>query len=342
MEQYLLGGYTRSINDGLYMAAFNTETGVFEHKSQIAPLSQPTYLCLDETKQLLFSVMATPEKSGVALFTRHHDHWHYQSQCLTTKVPGCHLLYHDLTQTLYVANYHEGSLDTYRYQAEQGTLSPLERIEHQGSSVHPNQNQSHVHFVGTNAQRTHLYVCDLGMDVVFVYQIQLDGTLIEQQRFAVPAGMGPRHLVMHPSLPLVYILGELDNSLLVAHLQADGSLMVGTKLNLLTEIPEDVEPASAAIRISTDGKFLYCSTRFVNVLTVLSLEQPDAPRCIQQVDTVGIVPRDFCLSTTEDYVLIAHQNTHHISVFARNHHTGQVTFLNHDFEAAECVCILPM
>lgn len=342
MEHYILGGYTRSINDGLYAATFNAETGQFLDKTQIAPLSQPTYCCLDNQHQRLFSVMTENNQSGVAVFQRQDNQWNFQTQCFTTKIPGCHLVYHDLTQTLYVANYHEGSLDTYRYEAENGKLIPLERIEHHGSSIHPNQDKAHVHFVGTNHQQTHLYVCDLGMDVVFVYQIQLDGTLLEQQRLSVPAGMGPRHLVMHPTLPLVYILGELDNSLLVAHLQTDGSLVIGHQFNLFETIPNDIEPASAAIRISKDGRFLYCSTRFIDVLTVFSLENPEVPQCIQQIETGGVVPRDFCLSPKEDYVLIAHQNTHRISVFKRDADTGKVTFQHNDFEAPECVCILPL
>ncbi|MEY4050686.1 MAG: hypothetical protein RL262_1520 [Bacteroidota bacterium] len=71
-------------------------------------------------------------------------------------------------------------------------------IYHKGSSQHPTrQTQAHAHFACFDAVTNKLLVCDLGLDQVKVYSIQINNdsfNAIEQQIISLPAGSGPRHI----------------------------------------------------------------------------------------------------------------------------------------------------
>jgi 6-phosphogluconolactonase len=77
--------------------------------------------------------------------------------------------------------------------------------------------------------------------------------------FRCEKGSGPRHLVVHPEEPYIYVLTELSSELLVLKLDKNGFEFMSKK-SLLPE-GEDQKKWGAAIRISKDGNFIYASNR---------------------------------------------------------------------------------
>lgn len=72
-----------------------------------------------------------------------------------------------------------------------------------------------------------------------------------------------RHLVFHPTKSLAYLFGELDSTVSVlSYDETDGSF---TELQKVSTLPADYDAfnGGAAIRISSDGSFLYASNREV-------------------------------------------------------------------------------
>ena len=339
-ETYILGGYTKGRNQGISSLDFDPVTGHFSEPQLIAKLNQPTFLAYAKESGTLFALHRGQEESGLVAFRHQGKDWQEVSRLLNTKIPGCHLAVHEASQTVYVANYHEGSVDSYHY--DQAVLSPFERHEHVGSSVHPNQASAHIHFVGLNPEGDLLYVCDLGSDKLYVYDVTpSSGALSLVQTFTCPPGTGPRHLVFHPSQNLVYVIGELANSLLTLALDSRGQLSLVHEQALLN--PEYLESAaSAAIRISQDGRFLYTSSRFHDVICVFSLADPKQPLKIQEIASGGKIPRDFVLSQDQTYLLVPHQDSDHIAVFSRDADSGLVSFIEAETLAPECVCIYPI
>eukprot|EP00050_Salpingoeca_kvevrii_P006621 m.290555 g.290555 ORF g.290555 m.290555 type:complete len:392 (-) comp12317_c0_seq1:23-1198(-) len=68
------------------------------------------------------------------------------------------------------------------------------------------QGESHAHMVCPSGK--FLYVCDLGLNVVRQYDASL--TLLSEVHSA--PGAGPRHMVMHPTQPLAFVVNELNNT----------------------------------------------------------------------------------------------------------------------------------
>ena len=71
-------------------------------------------------------------------------------------------------------------------------------VHHKGSSQHPTrQTQAHAHCACFDTQSNKLLVCDLGLDQVIVYSVQINNysfNAIEEQIITLPAGSGPRHI----------------------------------------------------------------------------------------------------------------------------------------------------
>lgn len=337
-QSFILGGYTKRVNKGIHSIEFNADNGTFGASQLIAELDGPTYVGLSQAKDLLFAIDKEDDQGGIAAFEKDENgQWQSLTSAYGEYGSGCHVSYREESQTVYVSNYHAGVVEV--FQLEGFTLTLVQTVEHSGSSVHPNQTSSHVHFAGLNAKQDLLFVCDLGTDYVHTYKVDRDGLLSLSSEIKLAAGTGPRHLVLNNKEDYAYIIGELNNTTTVASVDSDGKLtVVETQVN----IPQDkVESsAGAAIRLTKDNRFLYVSTRFHNVITVYQISEDGSSLTkVQEIDTEGEIPRDFTLDETEEYLLVAHQDTDHLSVFERSTESGELTFVNNSALAEECVCI---
>src|SRR5690606_31966951 len=110
-----------------------------------------------------------------------------------------------------------------------------------------------------------VYASDLGIDKIMIYKV--DGESGALAPAATPfvsseAGAGPRHFVVHPTIPYAYSVEELSNTVAVYKVdEATGSLTSQGRLAMLSEEIESEQNTAADIHISKDGKFLYASNR---------------------------------------------------------------------------------
>ena len=85
-------------------------------------------------------------------------------------------------------------------------------------------------------------VPDLGTDAVLTYSLGTDGKLVEKEelRFSTAPGAGPRHLRVHPDGRHLFVLDELDSTLMVLRLDGRSLVPVSTVSTLGTgSFPED-------------------------------------------------------------------------------------------------------
>lgn len=334
METLVLGGYTRRENKGLSTVELNTKTHKLENVKLVAELESPTYV--EAIGDFAFSIIKEDDWAGVALLEKNENGYQLVSTAMTQGVnPPCYLWFDRSRQLVYSANYHQGFFEVTRLTDE--GLEIVNSIQHEGSSVHENQKGPHVHFTQMDLADEYLLVCDLGTDEVYTYRVKEDGQVSEHSRYKAQAGFGPRHLVQHPTLPIVYVLGELSNELSVCRYE-NGEL---THLQTVSLLPTDFNEwsAAAAIRLSRDGKFVYASNRGHDSIVVYEVSQETGlVTPIQWVDTQGKTPRDFNFNKTEDYIIVGHQDDDVLSLFTRNQETGLLTLVDKTI-APECVCV---
>lgn len=171
-----------------------------------------------------------------------------------------------------------------------------------------------------------MFVCDLGLDRVFQYDLT-DGVQPGCHPFAqLNSGAGTRHAAVSADGRFLYVAGELDCSVSVfAHDAPRGSLAV---VQTLPSVPEaDISTSQPAeIILSRDGRFLYVTNRgheSVGIFAVNSQTGRLAPA--GHVATSGNTPRHIALSQDGLFAFVANQLSGELVVFAVDLANGALT-----------------
>jgi 6-phosphogluconolactonase len=217
---------------------------------------------------------------------------------------------------------------------------PSQTIQHVGSGPNKSrQEKPHVHSVNISPDNKNLYVADLGTDIVTNYAFdEATGKLSKVQEMSVKAGSGPRHIAFHPNLPLMYVIQEMAG-IITQFSVKDGML---TKVEEVSTLPKDFkgENSCADIHFSPDGKFLYGSNRFYDMIVTFAVdEQTGKLTQLSQTSVKGKVPRNFGITPDGKYLLVANQETDNIVIFERDAKTGALKDLNLELKISMPVCI---
>lgn len=337
--ELLLGTYTRRVSDGIYTIELNTETQALENLSLLAEVGSPTYLDTNEDKSIIYTIVNENDEGGIASLVKQADGTYTRKdQVMAAGAPPCYVAYDKNRELIYTANYHKGEVAVYKTDAE-GNLELTDVDAHSGSSVHENQDAPHAHYTNLTPDEKYMVACDLGTDEVYTYEVSADGKLSEAARLEVAPGTGPRHLIFHPTLDIAYIFGELSSDVVVVSYDADtGKFEI---LQTISTIPADHTSfnGGAAIRISSDGKFVYASNRGHDSLAIFETDTDGKLTLVNYTPTEGETPRDFNLDPSEKYIIVGHQDSDNLTLFERNAEDGTLTLLEKDVEAPEVVCI---
>ena len=243
-------------------------------------------------------------------------------------------IHHENNNTISISNIHE----------------PI-NIYHKGSSQHPiRQTQAHAHCAFFDIQSNKLLVCDLGLDQVKVYSIQINNdsfNAIEQQIILLPAGSGPRHICFDDNYSYGFIINELTGAVTTIKHSAEKNeyeIKGNFDETETKSVNIDTDLGAAAIRVSKDGKFIYTSMRSDNTIRLFELD-PIAENLnyIASYPTGGLTPRDFTIDATGKWLLVAHQDSDTISIFNVNSYNGTLSFHKtvNNIESPVCLAWLP-
>ena len=153
---------------------------------------------------------------------------------------------------VFVANYGGGTVAVLPV-LEDGSLGPAVDVESPGENPH---------LIRADLDNEHVYVPCLGSDLVALLDFDVNNGQLEPRVDALlPSGTGPRHLELHPSLPVAYVIGELGDSLTTFDVAPDGAL---TNPVAISTLPGGVDPSSsncADLHLHPSERFLYGSNR---------------------------------------------------------------------------------
>src|SRR5690625_109211 len=337
--QLLLGTYTRRVSEGIYSAVINPVTNQLDEVSLLAEVGSPTYLDTNEDKSIIYSVINENDKGGIVSLVKQDDgSYQRHTEAVADGAAPCYVAYDANRQYVYTLNYHKGEVAVYKTDVS-GNLELLDTVAHTGSSTHENQDSPHVHYSDLSPDENFVIVCDLGTDELYTYEVTEEGKLEEVARLKVAPGTGPRHIVFSPTLDVAYLFGELSSDVLV--LDYNPTTGEFTEKQTISTIPEEHTGfnGGAAIRISSDGKFVYASNRGHDSIVIYETDDEGKLTLLGYTPTEGETPRDFNLDETEEYLVVGHQDTDNLTLFERNQEDGTLTLLQKDIEAPEVVCV---
>jgi len=328
-----IGTYTEPLphvagrGEGIYTYHIDLENDGFTPVGLTTVVSNPTYLALNSARTRLYAVQEA-DGDGAAVFALAADQSGKLTLLNSQPVMGgapAHLILDRDERHVIVANYGGGNVSVHPLLAD-GRLGGMSHgVQHEGYSVNAaRQEAPHAHGVALDRSGDYLFVADLGIDKVMVYRLEAGELLPHDPPFAqVHAGAGPRHLAVHPNNRFVYVVNELDSTVVV-FTHHEGVLQWRQTLSAL---PEDWAGESwcAAIRIAPSGRYLYASNRGHDSIAIFACDEESGElTALGHEPTQGAAPRDFALTPDGDYLLAANQDTDTVIFFGVDAENGQL------------------
>ena len=324
----LIGTYTWRDAEGIYRGRFDDETGTFETLGLAVAADSPAFLA--PRGDMLYAVNEQRE-GGVSAFRRTGVDLEFVNAQPSGGSLPCHLSVG--TDWVAVANYGSGTVALFPTADDDGRLLPIaDSRQHRGAGPDADRQESaHAHEV--YALGSTLIVPDLGTDKVHRYRVD-SGRLADDGHTALPSGSGPRHVELHASLPRLYVLNELDNTV---------DALTWPELEPVQRIdtlPDDFANASttAELQITPDGRWLYASNRGHDSIVSFAIDARGHLHSPEWVPTRGQHPRHFCLDPSNNWVIVLNQDSDNVVVYRLN--AGRPTDIACETAAPTPVCLL--
>ena len=247
-------------------------------------------------------------------------------------------------QCVIAANYGGGSVGAWPIRAD-GSLGALTALlQHHGSSVDPKRQEGpHAHSVGFDIANRHAFCADLGLDKLFIYQLEPKTAALttnDPPFAALKPGAGPRHFAMDPTGRHLYAINELNNTITAFDYDAShGALEESQTVSTLPDKFTSLNTA-AEIAIHPSGKFLYGSNRGHDSLVVYAVDETTGKlTLVEHQSTLGKTPRAFGIDPTGNFLLVANQASDNIVIFRIDPKTGRLKATGQTLETPSPVCV---
>jgi 6-phosphogluconolactonase len=327
---------------GIYSATFDPRTGTLGAPTLAVEADNPSYLALHPSGKYLYVANEVGDWKGDKQFPQTGAISAYAidptgklkliNQLSSHGADPCHVSLTAGGKHVLVANYSGGTVASYLV-GPGGELKEGSVVKDAGDhGPHKNQDAAHAHFVTEGPKPGLVYVADLGLDKILLYDLDAVGKLVPHaaQPFAtLPPGSGPRHLAIHPSGTLLLTNAELTSAIGVFKRDPDtGALSPPALPKTLATVPPSHKGRSdnAALQLSRDGRFAYVSNRGHDSITVFAVNAATGKlTTVQTVPSGGKEPRDFQLDPTGAFILVGHQISDEVVVFRVDPRTGKLT-----------------
>ncbi len=321
------GGYTEGNEHGILVFDFVTEKGNLDLITEADAGPNPSYFCFSDSYDLVYAlneVMNFRGEPGGAVTTLRYNSENRQIEKLDELlVPYGGPCYISLSADggfLLLANYSSGSVAVVQLDESGIPVSVTDSILYEVKE----QEVSHPHMIMHDPDGELIYVTDLGLDRIMIYDLDTNtGKLeqIENGEVYLPEGTGPRHFVFNKNGSIMYLINELGSTIMVFNVDENGGLQL---VQTLPTTGADFTGRNhcADIHISNDGQFLYGSNRGENTIVVFKIMEDGKLSFAGNISCGGDWPRNFVIDPSGKYLLVGNQRSDEISVFRIDDKTG--------------------
>ncbi len=353
MFAYVGSRTTRERNargEGLSVYAVDPASAALERIQLLGDLVNPSYLALNHDGSLLYAVHG--DRSEVSAFrvdraSGRLTHLHTQD---TQGRNPVHLALTADGGSLLLSNHlgdsPAGGTLVRLPVGPDGRLEPVAQRLGMPGPIGPHRvEQPHAkpHFNPLDPAGRFVLVPDKGLDRVFSFAVGADGSLgPEPAATAVlREGSGPRHLACHPSLPMAYVVGELDSSVTACRYDAaTGALQ---PCQVLPSLPEEFTGNSRAAGIAVDaaGHTLYLSNRGHDSIAAWRIDATAGRlRWLGATPSGGRTPRFFTLTPDGRWMFVLNEDSDSLVLFAVDPATGALSDTGTRTHCGSPVCMV--
>jgi len=342
-----IGTYNSPKSEGIYRAEFDASTGELSAPVLAVKAPDPSFLAVHPSQKFLYAVNESGEGtvSAYAIDPKTGDLTYLNQQSSKGKAP-CHLIVDKPGTHVLVANYTGGNASVIAIGPDGKLGETTGFAQHLPITSPEGKMKSPLgHSVNLDRAGRYAFVCDAGIDGVFIYRYDQErGTLVPNDPSVgtVPANAAPRHFAFHPNGKHAYAINESALSISVFDYNPHtGSL---TPTQVVSTVPEGVDRtgySTAEIVVHPSGKFVYGSNRGHDTIAAFKVnpENGQLTSIGQQAAGSMKVPRNFNIDPTGQFALVEGQETDNIVIFRINADSGEFEPTGKSVTVGKPVCI---
>lgn len=326
-EIIYVGTFSERGSKGIYVMEFDRASGNSSIIQTIKSKESPNFLAIGPQGRFLYSAnsqgleqmpdwgsvssYAIDQKTG--MLTSINDQPSYGKG-------ACHISVYPGGKWIFVSNYGDGIFSILPVTQEGKIGASSQRMQLKGSSIDPKrQTGPHTHSVIPTADGTRVYVSDLGIDKVLIYNFDILRGMVtpaKQPFFNVSKGAGPRHFIIHQNGELAFLAEEISSTLKVFKVNPnDGSL---TSIFRRSTIPADFLEYNkvADIHLNPTGTNVYVSNRGHNSIAIFDvIAETGKVKFRRTVPCGGDTPRNFMIDPYGRFMMVANQKSDNLVLF---------------------------
>lgn len=329
--KFLVGTYTNAGGPGA--GILDCDKGSLRLVSACRAIDNPGYLVITSDKKTVYAAASfgKDEKGAVASYRLEGDMLTPLSLQPTGGTSCCHVTLSEDERFLYASNYNTGNLAVFPVQ--DGYIMPREQlIRHSGASmaVPDRQEAAHVHQAIFQPNTNRLFVCDLGLDEVVIYNRDEEtGHLIKDVSIPCAPGCGPRHLIFDGETRF-YLGCELSNE--VMHFEfINGEWKC---LETISTLPDDFTGENTVAAVRKYKNYLFISNRGCHSACRFLIGKDGCLSDKTVIPVSGNFPRDLW-PLDKDSLLVANQLSGTVELIEKGKTTAEI-------DVGGAICVIPL
>jgi 6-phosphogluconolactonase len=338
------GTYTEGTQKGLFIFDLDREAGTYKLVSGNEAGPNPSYFCLSGKNGFIYAANEVENFNGVkgggVTALSYDAKTGVAKKIGELAVPNGGPAYIAISPSddyLFLANYSGGSVAVVKLNDKGIPVSVTDNIVYKGGEG----TVSHAHMVSFDPSGKRVYVTDLGLDRIVIYNFDAAAGKLNQIPNGIadlPKGSGPRHFVFNADGSRLYVINELNSTITFFRVNMTGELQ---KVQTVSTLREGFKGKSycADIHLGKNDKFLYGSNRGENTIVTFQVG-PDGKLILAgHASCGGDWPRNFVIDPSGKYLLVGNQNSGNIAMFSIDEKTGLPTGPSREYKIAAPVCL---
>jgi len=347
-----VGTQTTGGSKGIYAYRWDAAKGEIAQIGLAAQTESPTFLALSPNKKYLYAANEVDtfngmKGGGVSSFSVDAKAGKLTAiNSVSAKGPGtCHVAVDKTGRAVFCANYSGGSAASFHVKAGGVLTDAVSFFQYEGHGPREEQEMAHAHRATVTPDNKYVLVNDLGLDCIHIYMLDAATAKLTPHHppeWKSEPGTGPRALRFHPNGKWAYCVLELSSE--VAALSWDAHAGTLTTVQTISLVPEGYagkKPHASEIVLDRSGRFAYASDRFDDVLVSFRID-PATGKLTKLGSSKygGKTPRHIALDPTEQWLLVANQDSDNISVVKRDAKTGLLAESAKQFPIVKPQCLV--
>ena len=322
-EHYVayVGTYTHGTSKGIHIYDVDVEEGLLFLR-RVVPVNNSSYLTTSRNGRFLYTIA----DEGVEAFRIEEDGDLTAINAIDIDgMRGCHLSTSINGKYLFVAGYHDGKVTVVHTHREGQLGRLLDGVFHRGQgAINERCFRPHVCCVRITPDDKFLCAVDEALDQIVIYKINpVSEKLAPVDILRMGREVAPRRIHFSKDGNFAYVLCQITNTIRVYHyyLWKDKPMFEQIQEVSTLSNARDPHDAASSLRLSYDGKYVFCSTA-----------GDDSVGCFVIDQETGLLTKVFALPISGDYPkdIAIFPDQQHLAVV--NNGSNTITTFKIDYE----------